>query len=54
MTEFSVRVVQLVLGSLKGGKRAENCHKDRHGDLIWLKKEDDDLCRLHQRSTVAT
>jgi hypothetical protein len=22
--------------------------------LIWLKKEDDDLCRLHQRSTVAT
>jgi hypothetical protein len=23
----SVRVVQIVLGSLKGGKRAENCHK---------------------------
>jgi hypothetical protein len=27
MTEFSVRVVQIVLGSLNGGKRAENCHK---------------------------
>ena len=27
MREFSVRVVQIVLGSLKGGKRAENCYK---------------------------